>query len=65
MNISSGEFGELGSQLVLPLFEGTEKAPNNSLYGLSRSQRSLVREALSSGEFDCKKGKRMTLWTPG
>ena len=65
MQISNSEFTQLGSQLVLPLFEGTEKAPNNSLVGLSRSQRSLVKEALSSGEFDCKKGKRMTLWTPG
>ena len=65
MNIASSEFTELGSQMVLPLFEGVDKAPNNSLRGLSRSQRSLVRDALSSGSFDGKKGKRMTLWTPG
>ena len=51
--------------MVLPLFEGVDKAPNNSLSGLSRSQRSLVKDALSSGSFDGKKGKRMTLWTPG
>ena len=65
MKISNSEFTELGSQLVLPLFEGSHKAPNNSLAGLSRSQRSHVREALASGDFDGKKGKRLTLWTPG
>ena len=65
MKIACSEFTELGSQMVLPLFEGVDKAPNNSLRGMSRSQRSLVREALSSGGFDGKKGSRMTLWTPG
>ncbi len=65
MKIACSEFTELGSQMVLPLFEGVDKAPNNSLRGLSRSQRSLVRDALSSGDFDGKKGRRMTLWTPG
>ncbi len=65
MDVSNGEFSELGSQLVLPLFGGVNKAPNNSLTGLGRSQRSLVKEAISSGSFDGKKGKRMTIWTPG
>ena len=65
MKIASSEFTELGSQMVLPLFEGVDKAPNNSLSGLSRSQRSLVRDALSSGGFDGKKGKRMMLMGEG
>ena len=65
MDVSNGGFSELGSQLVLPLFGGVDKAPNNSLTGLGRSQRSLVKEAISSGSFDGKKGKRMTIWTPG
>ena len=63
MQISNGGFEEVGSQLILPLFEGNNKPPNNSLAGLGRSQRKLVKEALSSGEFDAKKGKRMTIWT--
>ncbi|MEC8874919.1 MAG: leucyl aminopeptidase [Candidatus Thermoplasmatota archaeon] len=65
MKWRNSEFGELGGQLVLPLFEGIDKAPNNALAGLSRSQRNLVREAIASDEFEGKKGKRMTLWTPG
>ena len=64
MKISNSEFNGIGKQLILPLFKGTEKAPNNSLAGLSRVQRGLVRDALSSGSFDGKKGKRMSLWTP-
>ena len=65
MEWSNDEFGEAGSQLLLPLFEGTGKAPNNALSGLSRSQRSLVREAISSDDFEGKKGQRMVVWTPG
>ena len=65
MQINSREFAEVGSQLILPLFEGNNKPPNNTLSGLGRSQRNHVKEALSSGEFDGKKGKKMTLWTSG
>ena len=64
MQISNNEFTGLRKQLILPLFKGAEKPPNNSLAGLSRVQRGLVREALGSGGFDGKKGKRMSLWTP-
>ena len=64
MEISNGEFTELGKQLILPLFKGVERAPNNSLSGLSRIQRGLVRDALISGGFAGKKSERMALWTP-
>ena len=64
MEISISEFVKPGSQLILPLFEGNEKAPNNSLTGLGRSQRSLVREAISSGDFDAKKGNRVISSSP-
>ena len=65
MQIGNSEFTKPRKQLILPLFEGTEKAPNNSLTGLSRVQRRLVKDALDSKEFDGKKGKKMTLWTSG
>ncbi|MBE48715.1 MAG: hypothetical protein CMB04_02740, partial [Euryarchaeota archaeon] len=61
MDWSSCEFGGVGGQLVLPLFEGIEKAPNNALSGLSRSQRALVRKAIASDDFEAKKGKRMSV----
>ena len=44
MKISNSEFTNLGTQLILPVFEDTKKAPNNSLNGLNRSQRGLVRD---------------------
>ena len=35
------EINKVGMQLILPLFEGVSKAPNNSLNGMDRKQRSL------------------------
>ena len=59
-----GEFDDVGDILVLPLFEGVEKAPNNALAGLSRTQRALVNEALGGDAFTGKAGKRLSVWTP-
>ena len=64
MNWSNSEFDEAYEQLLIPLFEGVKRAPNNALSGLGRSQRNLVKEAISSDEFDGKKGQRMVIWTP-
>ncbi len=65
MEWNNSEFGEVGNQLVLPLFKGVRKAPNNSLSGLNRTQRTLVREAIASDDFEGKKGQRMAVWSPG
>ena len=65
MEWKNSEFGEVGNQLVLPLFKGVGKAPNNSLSGLNRTQRTLVREAIASDDFEGKKGQRMAVWSPG
>ena len=65
MNATVNEFNDVGDILVLPLFEGIEKAPNNALSGLSRTQRSLVNEALASDSFTGKSGKRLDVWTAG
>ena len=51
MDAKVSEFGKIGDILVLPLFQGTDKAPNNALNGLSRTQRSLVNDALASDSF--------------
>ena len=65
MNWSNHEFNEVCEQLLIPLFEGVVRAPNNALSGLGRSQRNLVREAISSNDFEGKKGENMVVWTPG
>ena len=59
------EFGDVGMQLILPLFEGVSKAPNKSLDGMNRKQRSLVRSAISSKDFEGKRGQRLSVWTEG
>ena len=63
MDAKVSEFGKIGDILVLPLFQGTDKAPNNALNGLSRTQRSLVNDALSSDSFSGKSGKHLHVWT--
>ena len=65
MEASVSEFDSVGDILILPLFEGVERAPNNALAGLSRTQRSLVNEALASDSFTGKAGKRLSVWTAG
>ena len=59
------EIDKVKMQLILPLFEGVAKAPNNSLNGLNRKQRSLIRSAISSKDFEGKKGQRLSVWTEG
>ena len=65
MDVTVTGFDDVGDLLVLPLFEGVEKAPNNALAGLARTQRSLVNDALASDSFTGKAGKRLAVWTPG
>ena len=65
MDVSVTEFNDVGEILILPLFKGVTKAPNNALTGLSRTQRSLVNEALASESFTGKSGKRLSVWTAG
>ena len=65
MQASVSQYGEVGDILVLPLFKGVEKAPNNALSGLARTQRGLVNDAIASDSFTGKAGKSLTVWTPG
>ena len=65
MDTTVSEFNDEGEILELPLFEGIGKATNTALSGLSRTQRSLVNEAISSDIFTGKAGKRLNVWTAG
>ena len=64
MDVKVSEFGKIGDILVLPLFQGADKAPNNALNGLSRTQRSLVNDALSSDSFSGKVASTSTFGPP-
>ena len=65
MDVNVSEFGDVGNILIVPLFENVEKAPNNALVGLGRTQRSLVNEAISSDAFTGKSGNKLSVWTSG
>ena len=60
----SSEFIDIGMQLILPVFEGIEKIPEESLKGLNSSQKNLIREAIVSKEFKAKIDQKISLWTP-
>ncbi len=64
MNVRCNKAGEIGEQLILPLFEGLERLPNGITSGLERRHSSLVRGAISSDEFGGEKGTSLMIWTP-
>ena len=63
MDVKVSEFTDVGDILIIPLFENVQKAPNNALVSLGRTQRSLVNEAIASDAFTGKSGKRLNVWT--
>ncbi|MEK9865461.1 MAG: leucyl aminopeptidase [Euryarchaeota archaeon] len=65
MATKCSKYGNIGDQVLIPLFEDQNRLPNNTTVGLDRSQSKLIREAISSEGFDGKRGCSLTLWTPG
>ena len=63
MNISTNEFSDLGNIMIIPVFEHTEKAPNNTTIGLSRSASIAIKSAISSERCDGKEGSLISIWT--
>ena len=48
MSVNCGDYGEIGDQLLITLFENQNRLPNKATVGLNRSQSKLIREAISS-----------------
>ena len=63
MKHSTSSIGNVEGTLILPLFEGCDKAPNKSLLGLERGTQSQVRDALSSEDFTGKAGSTLSVWS--
>ena len=57
------DFIETGNIMIIPLFQNTLKAPNNTTTGLSRSASITVKSAISSDSFEGKEGEIMSIWT--
>ena len=60
MNASVSDFLETGNIMIIPLFQDTVKAPNNTTVGLSRSASITLKSAISSDSFG---GKDCLLYT--
>ena len=63
MNASVSDFLGTGDILIIPLFQDTEKAPNNTTKGLSRSASITLKSAISSDSFEGKEGETISIWT--
>ena len=63
MNASVSDFLGTGDILIIPLFQDTEKAPNNTTIGLSRSASITLKSAISSDSFEGKEGETISIWT--
>ena len=63
MITSVSDFLKTGNIMIIPLFQDTKKAPNNTTIGLSRSASITVKSAISSESFEGKEGKTISIWT--
>ena len=63
MDVEVSEILETGDIMIIPLFQGTEKAPNNSTKGLSRSASIAVKSAISSDKFDGREKDQISIWS--
>jgi leucyl aminopeptidase len=65
MKAATGEFDETGDILIIPIFEDTDKAPNNTTTGLGRGASIAVKAAASSEACNGKVGNSLSVWTKG
>jgi hypothetical protein len=49
--------------MVIPVFEGCNKAPNNATTNLNRSASIAVKSAFASDSFTGKLGESLSVWT--
>jgi len=63
MNVSVSGYLETGNIMIIPLFQGIEKAPNNSTKGLTRAASIAVKSAISSDNFDGEEKSQISIWT--
>ncbi len=65
MDATVGKFEETGDILIIPVFKGVEKAPNNTTTGLSRGASIAVKAAAASEALTGKRGELLHVWTKG
>ena len=63
MNVSCANFNRTGDVMIIPVFKGVDKAPNNTTVGLGRGASIAVKAAATSEGISGKVGKSMSVWT--
>ena len=63
MHVTTSGFLETGNIMIIPVFEGFKKAPNNVTLNLSRGASIAVKSAFLSEAFDGKIGESLRVWT--
>jgi leucyl aminopeptidase len=63
MQVTTSGFLDTGNIMIIPVFEGLTKAPNNATVNLSRSASIAVKSAFSSESFNGEMGESLSVWT--
>ena len=63
MKVSCANFARTGDVMIVPVFKGVDKAPNNTTVGLGRGASIAVKAAATSEGISGKVGKSLSVWT--
>ena len=63
MKVTTSGFLDTGDIMIIPVFEGSSKAPNNATTNLSRSASIAVKSAFASDSFTGKAEESLSVWT--
>jgi leucyl aminopeptidase len=63
MQVSCDKFEQSGDIMIVPVFEGLDKAPNNTTIGLGRGASIAVKAAAASDAISGKAGETLSVWT--
>ena len=63
MHVTTSGFLDTGDIMIIPVFEGFKKAPNNVTSNLGRGASIAVKSAFLSEAFDGKIGESLRVWT--
>ena len=63
MKVATSGFTGTGNIMIIPLFEGLSKSPNNVTTGLERSASIAVKSAISSEAWSGEIGESLRIWS--
>ena len=63
MKVTTSGFIKTGNIMIIPVFEGCNKAPNNATINLSRGASIAVKSAFKSDSFNGETGESLSIWT--